>query len=392
MPGRTTADLSSTAFGEADTPVATRSTEELLDLAAETSRRLASLAAHFVTLIGELDRRQGWREEGATSLEAWIVERCGTSVSTARAFAHVAERLFDLPHLAAGLAEGELSFDKVRAVVERATPERDEELAAVAKACSVRQLAELARTERGASAAGAAKEHAARSLRFNDACRTMTAQLPQGAYAEVRACLEARAKEIAAEDETTWDQRLCDGFVGLVRAQGRAGRGTSPYVVVAHVAVAALLDVTGQASELCADLERGGLLSLETLRQVACEATIVLAVDDDVGHTMYEGRARRAATPSQRREVRRRDRHCRFPGCANVTFADVHHIVPWTPEGRTDLDNLALLCEHHHGRVHSEAWTMSGNANEELHFVGPTGREMTSRPSPIWTRATRPRR
>ena len=28
---------------------------------------------------------------------------------------------------------------------------------------------------------------------------------------------------------------------------------------------------------------------------------------------------------------------------------------------------------------------MSGNANEELTFVGPTGRVMTSRPSPMWT-------
>ena len=40
---------------------------------------------------GELDKREGWRAEGATSLEAWIVERCGVSLATARAFAHVAE-------------------------------------------------------------------------------------------------------------------------------------------------------------------------------------------------------------------------------------------------------------------------------------------------------------
>ena len=28
---------------------------------------------------------------------------------------------------------------------------------------------------------------------------------------------------------------------------------------------------------------------------------------------------------------------------------------------------------------------MSGNANDELTFVGPSGRVMTSRPSPLWT-------
>jgi hypothetical protein len=71
-----------------------------------------------------------------------------------------------------------------------------------------------------------------------------------------------------------------------------------------------------------------------------------------------------------------------------VTFANVHHIVPWKPDGRTDLPNLALLCTHHHGLVHRKVWTMEGNANEELTFLGPSGRVMTSRPSTLWTRVT----
>ena len=75
-----------------------------------------------------------------------------------------------------------------------------------------------------------------------------------------------------------------------------------------------------------------------------------------------------------------------------MTFTNIHHIVPWKPGGRTDLDNLTLLCLFHHGVVHQKGWTMSGNANAELTFVGPTGRVMTSRPSPLWTRVTaRPR-
>ena len=123
----------------------------------------------------------------------------------------------------------------------------------------------------------------------------------------------------------------------------------------------------------------------ETVRRMACDATLAVAIDDDVGHTMYEGRSRRWPSDSQRREIMRRDRHCRFPGCTNVTFTNVHHVVPWKPGGRTDLDNLALLCAHHHHRVHSRQWTMSGDANGALTFVGSTGRVMTSRPSPLWT-------
>jgi hypothetical protein len=140
---------------------------------------------------------------------------------------------------------------------------------------------------------------------------------------------------------------------------------------------------------LAGELERDGLISTEVIRHIACDATFAVAVDDDVGHTMYEGRASRWPTHAQRREIMRRDRHCRFPGCTNVTFTNAHHIKLWKPErGRTDLDNLALLCVHHHGVVHRGAWTMSGDANAELTFVGPTGRAMTSRPSPLWTAAT----
>jgi hypothetical protein len=124
---------------------------------------------------------------------------------------------------------------------------------------------------------------------------------------------------------------------------------------------------------------------------LACDATLVVALDDDVGHTMYEGRARRDPTHAQRRELWRRDRHCRFPGCANAIFVNPHHIRWWKRDrGRTDLDNLALLCEHHHHLVHSKTWQLSGNGNGALSFVAPNGRVMISRPSPLWTRVTAP--
>ena len=139
--------------------------------------------------------------------------------------------------------------------------------------------------------------------------------------------------------------------------------------MVAHVPLAALVEDSGEESALAGELEHEGLIDVETVQRIACDATVVVAVDDDVGHTMYEGRARRFPTGAQRREVIRRDRQCRFPGCTNVTFTNVHHVVPWKPGGRTDLDNLVLLCHHHHGVVHRKGWTMTGNANEELTFT-----------------------
>ncbi|HVT41338.1 MAG TPA: DUF222 domain-containing protein [Acidimicrobiales bacterium] len=372
----------------------------LMDEAAATSRQLAALAGRFMALTAELDRREGWRAEGATSLEAWMAERCGLAPSTARSYARVGERLFDLPHLAGALAEGTLSFDKVRVLAPAARPETEGTLVEVARTSSVRELAEVARSASPPTAAQSQKDHESRSVRFNDACSTMTATLAPEAYAEVRACLEAKARSDARDDTQPdavtqplrLDQRLADALVDTLRA-GSRGQTTSssPYLVVAHVPLAVLTDdATDDASDpvLFGELEGGGLINAEVVRRLACDATVIVALDDDVGHTLYEGRSRRDPSPTQRREIQRRDRHCRFPGCANATFTNAHHIEPWTPRGPTDIDNLALLCVHHHARIHAKEWTMRGNANEELTFVGPSGRVMTSRPSPLWTRAS----
>ena len=97
---------------------------EIMGLAAESARTMASSVGLIVLLSGELDRREGWRDEGATSLESLTAGApLENSVPTARAFAHVGGRLYDLPQLADALWAGELSFDKVRAVVDAATPE-----------------------------------------------------------------------------------------------------------------------------------------------------------------------------------------------------------------------------------------------------------------------------
>ena len=388
MPAIDTSPISTVTPSLGLSELAKMSNEELMGLAAESARNMASSAGLIVLLSGELDRREGWRDEGATSLESWMVERFGVSTPTARALAHVGERLYDLPHLADALSAGDLSFDKVRAVVDVATPESDGEFRDRAMEHSVRELAQLARSRREATTETARADYEARSLRFNESFRTVTAQLPAETFAEVRGTLEAQARDIPSDGETPWDRRLCDAFVGIVRSSQSTNHRSTAFTVVAHVPLDVLLD---ENAELPGELERDGLISADTVRRVACDATIILAVDDNDGHTMYEGRQHRSPTAAQRREIMRRDRHCRFPGCANATFVNPHHIRWWKPHrGTTDLPNLALLCEHHHHLVHSKQWSVSGNANGELTFVGPTGRTMTSRPSPRWTTVTRP--
>ncbi len=254
----------------------------------------------------------------------------------------------------------------------------------------VAELAELAqRSEaRKRSGKGRGREPERATLRRNDAVLTLTARFPRVEYADVCARIEAQADLLGGDDDNPYDERLAEALMSLLRdhASGNessSARKGSPYLVVAHVA---LDNLFGDAEKemLGADLERGGLISLEVARRLVYDASFVVSLDDEAGHSMYEGRARRFPTGAQRRELWRRDRHCRFAGCSHIHLVQAHHVVPWTPNGHTDLDNLALLCAHHHHLVHSNAWSVSGNANEKLTFVGPDGRVMASYPSPLW--------
>lgn len=358
--------------------------------------RDAATRGEISLLLGEVDRSQSYRDDGATSTETWVVQRYGVSSATARILTHVGGKGWGAPHLVGSMCAGDVSFDKVRAVIDVATPETDRELRDRAMECTVRELADVARiaAERSAPHHDSRSEHEGRYLRFNDHNRTMTAQLPSHSYSLARAWVDALADRVTSDSGTPLDQRRCDGFTASVEAAVSASQGSgraspaSPFFVVLHAPLDALSDQHGAPTELAGELERDGLIDCATVQMIACDATIAVAVDDDLGHTMYEGRARRFPNPAQRREVRRRDRHCRFPGCENAAFTAVHHIVPWKPGGTTDLFNLALLCKHHHGVVHRDGWTMSGDANQELRFMAPGGRVMMSRPSPLWTRVT----
>jgi hypothetical protein len=386
--------------------LAKMSDEQLGDALERNNRIREGLAGQAAQLAGESSRRQAFRAKGAPSIESYLVGQLGLSRANARAIAHVGEKLFDLPDLLAASCAGEVTFDKVRVVADVANPESDAQWAETAASLPVADLAELAQR----SAAGRRSQERCRgpkrpTLRRNDAVRTLTARLPQVEYAEACARLEAEADLFGTDGETRYDERLGHAFMSMLRDHVRSspsgsssarkgsssGGKNSPYLVVAHVPLASLLDESEanragkpQETVLGAELERGGLISLEVARRLACDASLVVALDDEAGHTMYEGRARRFATDTQRRELWRRDRHCRFPGCSHRYFTHAHHVVPWKPDGRTDLENLVLLCSHHHHEVHSKDWSVSGNANEELTFFGPSGRPMTSYPSPLW--------
>ena len=219
-----------THAGNVISAVAALSNDELADGLDGFFRQVDSALGNIVVYLGEVDRRQAYRDDGATSAEVWVTKRFGVSTPTARAYARVGEKAWDLPHLVGSLCAGDVSFDKVRAVADVATPETDEELCDQAKECTVRELADVARTSATATStsSSARSEHDRRYLRFNETFRTVSMQLPPESFAETRACLEARAKGVPSDGETPWDQRLCDAFSEMIRssAPGASASGS----------------------------------------------------------------------------------------------------------------------------------------------------------------------
>lgn len=90
------------------------------------------------------------------------------------------------------------------------------------------------------------------------------------------------------------------------------------------------------------------------------------------GHTeiLQVGRTTRLATAAQRKAlIVRSGGTCEWPGCTIPhSWCDAHHLHHWEHGGPTDLDNLALVCNHHHTRFHQAGFTaVITSAGLEVH-------------------------
>ena len=67
-------------------------------------------------------------------------------------------------------------------------------------------------------------------------------------------------------------------------------------------------------------------------------------------------------------------RTCAHPGCSvGFDHCDIHHVNPWTPTGRTDLDNLLPLCSRHRHLVHEGGWTLTLRSDRTITLCRPDG-------------------
>ena len=84
------------------------------------------------------------------------------------------------------------------------------------------------------------------------------------------------------------------------------------------------------------------------------------------------GRSERVVPGATRRALNVRDKGCRWPGCdRTASWTAAHHVIHWTHGGLTDLNNLVLLCAHHHWSVHDGGWDLAWAGDRTLLTVPP---------------------
>ena len=116
-----------------------------------------------------------------------------------------------------------------------------------------------------------------------------------------------------------------------------------------------------------------GPIPSHVLERLACGADIFGVVFGGDGQPLWHGRKVRTVTDAQWRALVARDRHCVLCHAA-PSWCEAHHIIPWQApaRGRTDIENLALLCYRCHDQLH--------DSKSRLHRTAPTSFAVASGP------------
>lgn len=141
----------------------------------------------------------------------------------------------------------------------------------------------------------------------------------------------------SADERSAGDRVADDRFAGAAKSQ-----------LMLTMPLADLQQQLGYALD-----DHGQPLPPSAVRRLCCDADLIPAVLGSRSEVVDLGHTARTASRGQRRALAHRDRGCSFPGCTRpASWCDAHHLIHWADGGKTNVDNLALLCTYHHTRVH----------------------------------------
>jgi hypothetical protein len=377
--------------------------------------QLAAAECRWLLLIAEMDRRRAWESWECRSCAHWLAWTCGLGLRAAHERVRVARALVGLPLVTAAFAAGRLSYSKVRAVTRFVTEASEAEVVDLAAHATAAQLEIIARAHgRVLDADGAERQEAGRFVRWHtddDGTFVLSARLPPEMGAVVRQAIEAAVGLIAADGRATSGEddpdarlaaegrvvadepvaaRRADALVALAEA-ALAGEpidrlASHRFKVVIHTDVATLGDDAAAEPAEGAGSDRGGGhldhgpgLLVETIRRLSCDATLVAVAERD-GEVVGSAQAQSIPAATRRAVEIRDQRRCRWPGCTTGKV-DVHHILERSRQGSHSMDNLLLLCRHHHRAVHEGGYRIVGPPSA-ARFERPDGSLLRSMETP----------
>ncbi|MEE8406626.1 MAG: DUF222 domain-containing protein [Acidimicrobiia bacterium] len=330
--------------------------------------------AQLCSLIQAADVGQSWMTDGARSLTDWVAARLRLRLFAARQLVSVARRLSDLPVLTKRFAAGDLSLDQTDAISRMATADTEEGLIEEALGLSNAVLDRKARRANPPTAEDEREAHRVRALwiqrTLDGSSGRLTAHLPNTDLEVVETAIRDKADKIGPDPQTglfdAYSQRMADGMVEVCATTGDQTTTTPPQITV-FADLEALTTIDSGVSELGS----GALVPNETARRLACDCVLQTVITDG-SVVIGVGRNSRNVPGWLRRLVHHRDGgSCRFHGCGNKQWLQVHHVVHWSKGGSTDLDNLILLCGFHHRFVHEHGWHITRNSNNQFQFRKP---------------------
>ena len=106
---------------------------------------------------------------------------------------------------------------------------------------------------------------------------------------------------------------------------------------------------------------------------MACNADLVPVVLGTDSEILDFGRTARLAHPIQHRALRLRDKCCQAEDCdAPAAWTEAHHLKPWSEGGRTNLENMVLLCSSDHRRIHDPDYGHERLPSGRIRFIRRT--------------------
>ena len=179
-----------------------------------------------------------------------------------------------------------------------------------------------------------------------------------------------RLRQVDGNARTPWAQLQVDAVIAATSGGPGAQRVPEISVLTDYDTL-----MSGWHAHSICETDDGVPLPVETVRRMCCDADILPIVLDGAGEVLDVGRARRTATPAQRRALRAMHRTCAHPDCTvGFSACDIHHIAWWgRDDGPTDIDNLLPVCERHHHLIHEDGWTLTMTPDRVATWTRPDG-------------------